>query len=249
MVKDVVIKELEPIREDSTILFGLPDTGLVGVISSNQIMENKKMHYIGSIDSVFFPPMIIIHKGDIMPPTRIYGADGKVYAVVSEIALPANGINRIVDSIVEWLVEKKPKLIVFLGGVPVPNRINIEQPKCYGVPVNAREIELLNTQGIPLLEEGVMVGPYALMLKACKEKNLPALALLSESYANYPDPGAAASAISALNKLVGLNVDIKPLEERAEEIRIKMRDLMRRTNKEMQQVEKSREYELPPLYM
>ena len=94
-----------------------------------------------------------------------------------------------------------------------------------------------------------MVGPYALMLKACKDKNIPAIALLGESFANYPDPGAAAIVIETVNKVLKIDVEVKTLEERAEDIRIKMRDLMRRTSQQMQETEKSREYELPPLYI
>ncbi|MHA1754697.1 MAG: proteasome assembly chaperone family protein [Candidatus Odinarchaeia archaeon] len=249
MSDEIKIKEETKIPEDSIILFGLPDTGLVGVISANHILENKKMRHIGSIDSSYFPPMVVIHEGKITPPTRIYGGFSNIYSIISEIALPVNGINQIVNGIVEWLEEKKPKLVLFLGGIPVPNRINIDQPKCYTIPSNEKTEEIVKSHGLELLVEGVMVGPYALLLKSCREKNIPAIALLGESFANYPDPGAAASIISSLNKLLNIDVDVKSLEESAEEIRIKMRDLMKRTTREMRQAEKSREYELPPLYM
>ncbi|MHA1409308.1 MAG: proteasome assembly chaperone family protein, partial [Candidatus Odinarchaeia archaeon] len=231
------------------IMFGLPDTGLVGVISASHILETKNMEKIGYIDSTYFPPMVIIHKGEIMAPTRIYGKFKNIISIISEITLPFQGINQVVEGILQWLEEKKPQLVLFLGGIPVPNRMNIDSPKCYAVSSNEEATKTIGKAGVELLKEGMMVGPYALLMKGCKERNIPAIALLSEAFANYPDPGAAASVLMNVNKLLDLDIEVKTLEDKAEEIRIKMRDLMKRTSEQMRQTEKSREYELPPLYM
>ena len=72
--------------------------------------------------------------------------------------------------------------------------------------------------------------------------------LLAQAFPQYPDPGAAAAVIDALNRIYGLNVNTKVLEERSEEIRIKARELMRRTYDTMKQMGKSQEYELPLMY-
>lgn len=242
------INEEVKIPDSPVILLGLPDTGLVGVIASAHILEINKLKYLGSIDSIYLPPMIVIHDGEIMAPFRIYGQDN-IVSLISEITLPTAGIGKIVDAITAWLVSKKPRLILFLGGIPAPNRVELEKSNCYAIPTTKEAAKLLETSNVPRLLEGLMVGPYALMLKECKKKNLSSIALLSESYANYPDPGAAASVIEALNKLIGLKLEVESLLKKADEIRINMRDLMRRTSKEMTQADKSREYDLPPLYM
>ncbi|WEU39665.1 MAG: proteasome assembly chaperone family protein [Candidatus Odinarchaeum yellowstonii] len=248
MKKDVEILENAKIPESQIIMLGLPDTGLVGVIATAHILEMNKMEYLGSIDSIYFPPMIVIHNGELMAPMRIYGKDN-IISLVSEITVPVNAISEFVEAIVAWLEEKKPKLVLFLGGLPAPNRLELEKSTCYAIPTTKDLAKLLERSNIPQLVEGVMVGPYALLLKECKKRNIPSIALLSESYANYPDPGAAASVIEALNKILDLNVEVESLLKKADEIRLNMRDLMRRTVKEMKQAEKTREYELPPLYM
>ncbi|MEM2109822.1 MAG: PAC2 family protein [Candidatus Odinarchaeota archaeon] len=248
MEREVEINENAKIPESPIILLGLPDTGLVGVIATAHILEINKPKYLGSIDSIYFPPMIVIHNGEIMAPVRIYG-QGSIVSLISEITLPVNGMDKIVDAIVSWLQEKKPRLVLFLGGIPAPNRMELERSTCYAVPTSSELVKQVEELNIPRLLEGLMVGPYALLLKECKKKGIPSIALLSESYANYPDPGAAASVIETLNKIIDLNVEIESLLKKADEIRINMRDLMRRTAKEMKQAEKSREYELPPLYM
>jgi uncharacterized protein len=249
LVSEIDIKEEKPLPDNPVIMFGLPDTGLVGVIASSHILETKNMKRLGSIDSKFFPPMLIIHKNEIMAPTRIYGEFGNVVSIVSEITLPIKGIEKIIDGILDWLKKKNPKMVLFLGGIPAPNRMEIDNPKCYAVPSNKIAADIINKNGLTPLVEGVMVGHYALFMKACKDKDVPAIALLGEAFANYPDPGSAAIVIENINKLLNLDIDVKSLEEKAEEIRLKMKDLMKRTTQQMQQTDKTREYELPPLYM
>jgi len=46
-----------------------------------------------------------------------------------------------------------------------------------------------------------------------------------------------------------LNVEVKTLLEQAEEIRLKTREIMQRTYKAMQRMQKMQEQELPPMYV
>jgi len=78
---------------------------------------------------------------------------------------------------------------------------------------------------------------------------VPSVILMAQSHSQYPDPGAAASIVSAVNKLLDLNIDVKGLLEQAEEIRLKMRELMQRTSKSMRGMEKAQEQELPAMYV
>jgi predicted ATP-grasp superfamily ATP-dependent carboligase len=55
--------------------------------------------------------------------------------------------------------------------------------------------------------------------------------------------------VTSLNKLLNLSVDVKGLLEQAEEIRLRMRELMQRTSKSMRGMEKAQEQELPAMYV
>jgi uncharacterized protein len=79
-------------------------------------------------------------------------------------------------------------------------------------------------------------------------KNLQNIVLLAQSHYQYPDPGAAAAVINSLNKLLDISVDVQKLLSQAEEIRLKTRELMQRTAKSLQGMEKSQELELPAMY-
>jgi uncharacterized protein len=99
------------------------------------------------------------------------------------------------------------------------------------------------------MEEGFLVGPYALISKQAKIEGVPNLLLMAESYPQYPDPGAAANAISELMKFAPIKIDVKSLTSRSEEIRLSARELMRKTTENMQKMGKSQEYEPPMMYL
>jgi uncharacterized protein len=94
------------------------------------------------------------------------------------------------------------------------------------------------------------VGLKAIFLWESIKQNLPTIALGAESFLEYPDPGAAASVVGALNKLLKLDLDVEALLNRAEELRVRMRDLMRRTQENMRGTgtQAVRELELPPMF-
>jgi len=165
-VEENVIKiiESETIKKDLNLIIGLPDTGLVGVISSTHIVTSEKMKEAATLESRFFPPMIVIHKGHITSPARIY-ARNNLLALISEITIPVAGIYSISESLSNWIKSKEPNLVLLLGGIPVPNRMSIDKPKSYAIITDDKTREIAEKAGIPLLEEGVMVGPYAILMR------------------------------------------------------------------------------------
>jgi uncharacterized protein len=90
-----------------------------------------------------------------------------------------------------------------------------------------------------------MVGPQAILLMRCAQLGIPAVTLLAQCFLNYPDPEAAAEVLKSLDKAAGIKVDLKSLVEKGEEIRLKARDVMRRTQEEMSKTKKTQEYDIP----
>ncbi|MFQ6087194.1 MAG: PAC2 family protein, partial [Candidatus Bathyarchaeia archaeon] len=86
---------------------------------------------------------------------------------------------------------------------------------------------------------------YALLMRYCAERNVPAIALLAEAFYNYPDPEAAAATIREFSKISGLKIDLSKLIEKGEEIRLRARDVMKRTERELGRMKKTQEYDLP----
>ena len=141
--------------------------------------------------------------------------------------------------------EKKVKSIISMGGIPLENRQTINEPEVFGAASDQKLLEFLNNKGLNTMKEGYIVGAQALSMRYSLSKNIPAIAILSQSFYNYPDPQAAAIALKELSKISDTKIDVSKLLEKGEEIRLKARDIMKRTQQEMNKMQKSQEYDLP----
>ena len=134
-------------------------------------------------------------------------------------------------------------------GVGVPNRLEIDKPKVYWIATSKDGAELLEKLNLKKFEEGFLVGPYAVILKECKRRRVSNIVLLAESFLEFPDPAAAAEALKVVANIIGIEVNVQPLIEKAEEIRLKTRELMDHTRRTLTQMKKALEYQLPLTYV
>jgi len=242
--ESVKIVEKKPIPSEATMIIGLPDVGLVGLIATSYLISELNLEEIAYMDSDLLPPVVVLHKGVSHAPLRIYG-NKNLIAVISELAVPAPAIYTIMREIVDWGEAKKVKRIVSMGGIPIESRQSIKEPEVFGAASNQELLDTLSKKGLKIMNEGYIVGPQALSMRYSVSKKVPAIAILAQSFYNYPDPQAAAMALKELSKISDVKVDISKLLEKGEEIRLKARDTMKRTQQEMNRMQKAQEYDLP----
>ena len=246
----VTIVEEKPINNENKykVFIGLPDVGLVGLISAVHITQSWNLENIGYIDSISFPPVVVIHNSEVMHPFRIYSNNKDTIVIMSETVVPPSNLRTLSNAIVTWLTKKDIDSIFLLGGLPVPNRIEIDNPAVYAVFISTKLREMLNRFGIKSLNEGYIAGPYATLLLSLKRKKIDTAYLVSECYRNIPDPGASVKILEIVEQITGRSIKLEELQKDAEAIRLKMRDLMRRTGETMKQMAKMHEGEIPPMY-
>lgn len=242
-----VVEEEKIVYKNPIVIEGLPDVGLVGTIAASYIVEKMNYKEIGYIESDLFPPVMVVHEGKLKNPVRIYGNEG-VIVVLSEVAIPPNAVYPLTSALADWYKGIDAKLVISITGVPVKNRMDIDKPGVSAVGNNEEAMKNLRDKQMELLEEGFIAGTYAIMLRECGKKDLSAISLLAQCFPVYPDPGAAASAIESLEKFFKLRIDIDELMEKAEEIKLKARDLMRQTALSASEMQKGVEQDMPIMY-
>ncbi len=247
MSEEMRIIETKPLDSVKNCLVGMPDTGLTGMIAVSQIVESMKLTEVGYIESDLLPPVMVIHDGEPKVPIRLFG-NSNLTVLTSETPIGTRAIAPLSRSLTDWAAKKKVEMLVSVSGIAVQNRMEIQVPQVFGVATNEKGKKRLKEVEIKVLEEGFMVGPHAMIVRESLSKGLTNLVILAQSHSGYPDPGAAASAINAVNKLLDLEVDVKKLLEDAEEIRVKTRELMQRTSKSLEGMAKGQEQELPAMY-
>jgi uncharacterized protein len=240
------IIESESIPKQAVVINGLPDVGLVGLLAASHIISFLKLHEAGAIESDLLPPMIVLHGGSPKDPMRIFAGNGLV-VIISETVIPSSLIRPLANTLVDWAGENSVRLMVSLGGMAVANRQDIDMPRVFAA-LSTKSVESQLNGAAEVLEEGYIVGAYGLLLRNCAKASIPAITLLAQSHYNYPDPEAAAVTLTAVNRILGLKVDASELLKRGEEIRLRSKDMMHRTHEEMNKMNKSHEYDLPPLY-
>jgi len=242
-----IVEEAGVVHKSPIVIEGLPDVGLVGTIAASYIVEKMDYAKIGYVESDLFSPIMVVHDGKLHNPFRLYGNE-QVVVVLSETVILPDAVYPMTRALTDWFKVIGAELVISVTGLPAKNRIDIEKPEVFGVADNDAAVKKLKDKEIELLEEGFIAGTYAIMLRECKKRSLNAISLLGQCFPVYPDPGAAASAIKALDKFVPLGIDVSDLIEKEEEIKVKARDLMRQTTLSSQQMQKSAEQDMPIMY-
>ncbi|MBI2184721.1 MAG: proteasome assembly chaperone family protein [Thaumarchaeota archaeon] len=244
-----IIDVRKPSSDRPIVVEGLPDVGLVGALAASHLVDELGLEEVAHVESSLLPPVMVLHKGVLSDPIRILG-NGKapILVLMSEVAIPPYFVHGLAETVVGWLVGKKVSTLISLGGIPAQNRVDIETPSVFGVANGDQARDSLTKANVEVMQEGFIAGAYALLLKNCRRNNIPAMALLAQAHLNYPDPGAAASVLQVLNNILDLKVNVGVLLQKADELRLRTRDLMRQAQKTIQGMGKMSEQEIPLMY-
>jgi uncharacterized protein len=242
--EEVKIIERKEIPRDAVMLFGFPDVGLVGVIAASHLISELNLTEVAYLDSRLLPPLIVLHDGLPHSPIRIFG-NHEILLAVSETAISADTIYPIMHTLIDWGRNKNVKKMISMSGIPVQDRQDIKKLKVFAAASSPEILKMVQDKGVQVLKEGYMVGPQAIMMQYCAKTDVPAITLLAQCFFNYPDPEAAAELLKELTNVAGIKVDVSKLLEKGEEIRLRARDVMRRTQQEMSKMKKNREYDIP----
>jgi len=202
----------------STVLMGFPGSGLVGSIALQYMVDQLNFEQIGSINSKYFPPLAMMNKGVINVPVRVY-EKSNISAIVADIPIHPMICYEVANGIMDWLEPFAVREVVTIAGIIT----NEPEKRVFGVASSEEALQRIQDSTI-VLPIGSISGIASSILTECKIRNIPAFGLLGETI-NAPDPRASAATIEVLNKMYGMNLDVQPLIEQAEEIESTMQKL------------------------
>ena len=244
MAEEVKIVEKSKVPSGATLIFGFPDVGLVGVIAASHLIDELNLSEIAYVESKLLPPVIVLHEGLPHSSIRIFG-DDKLLLTISEVPIPIDVIYPLMDTLIDWSISKNVKMMISLGGIPLQDRQDATELKAFAAASTPEALKIAQDKNVEALTEGYLVGPQAIMLQRAAKAGTPALALLAQCFYNYPDPEAAAEVLKELGKITDVKVNVAKLLEKGEEIRLRARDVMKRTQEEMSKMKKGQELDIP----
>lgn len=192
-----------------TLIEGFPGMGLVGTIGAKYLAEKMKFEEIGFIDTNIFIPIIRIHEGTPVNPSRIYiNREKKLAIVISEQIIPKYYTEKMAKAIVEWIEENNFARLISLEGINAGEK---GQGKIYGIASNPKSLELLKKFNVQPIKEGITTGITSLiLLQLKKDENFEAISLLGNVNLQA-DYKAAATILKKLSELLELKIDTDPL--------------------------------------
>ena len=199
-----------------TLIEGFPGMGLVGTIAVKFLSEKLGCREVGYIDSNIFVPIIRVHDGLPVHPSRIYAdSKHKIVVLVSEQIVPQPFVDKLSKAIVDWIQKKKIKRVISLSGI----RAMADKPVkeiIYGIASDEESKKMLKQHKVEIIKDGITSGITALMMLEFKDRAIEAFSLLGnvEIAADYK---AAAALVEKLNEMFGLKIDVKPLLKEAKD--------------------------------
>jgi uncharacterized protein len=211
--------------QNVTIIGGFPGFGLVGIISSEYLIDHLNAEKIGYIWFSEMNPMIAIHDSKIVEPFGIFYSK-KYNLIILHAITNVSGMEwKIANAVVELSKKLKAKEIICIEGI---NSVNAKNGGEYYFYSNKNK-KMWERIGVENMKEGVVVGPTAsLMLKL---ERLPISCIFAETQLNLPDSRAAAKIIKALDNYLGLKIDYKPLLKKAELFEAKLKNILENAKK------------------
>jgi uncharacterized protein len=209
-----------------TFIEGFPGVGLVGPMAISYIIDKLGMSYIGYMQSSDFPPLISIHNYKPLPSVRVYASKKyKIVTIFAEFPIPVNITYDVAEAVYKVIKLNGIAKLVSIGGMPVQVPDNktvfavVSDDKC------AKEVQ---QQGIKAVPEGVSAGVSGQLLLKAASDNIPAIDILVPVDKNMIDPIYAELAITYINKLAKLDIDVQELEKESKEVQTKVREILKK---------------------
>ncbi|WP_248896626.1 proteasome assembly chaperone family protein [Haloplanus halobius] len=219
------MERIEILRDDvsldsPTLIEGLPGVGLVGKLATDHLSETLDMVHYANVHCERLPPVATYQEEryDLATPVRLYAdPERDLLALRSDVPVSPEAALEFGDCFEGWPASDET-LPIYLSGLG-EEREETASPSMYGIGTGGMG-ERLEAEGIaPPPESGLVSGPTGALLSRAVRDDDEALGLVVECDPRFPDPESAAKLIQeGISPLLGIDVPVTELTERAEEI-------------------------------
>src|SRR5213596_2874493 len=206
------------------LIAGLPDSGRVAKIVLDQLVKTLKATPLGYLYSDYLPPRLLLKPdgtADLMKHEIFYwinkdsGPDLVLYTGDAQPILP-EGAFRLSEAVVD-LAERLGVGTLITVGAFITGRIS-DNPKVYGAASESDLVKELKALDVQIIDSGAVTWMNGLIPGLAKVRNLKGLFLSGETSGFMVDPRAAMIILRVLVRKLGLQIEMKELEEQAKEI-------------------------------
>ncbi len=244
------VREVAKTRiRDPFLIEGLPGLGMVGRIATRYLAKQLKAQRLAFLYSPHFPYYVIVNrKGN----ARLLRGDfhywnsplenDLIFFTGDSQAQTIEGQYEIAETILSFASKYRVEAIFTLGGF---RKETSKTPRVFATATDDAIMEKAIKAGATQSPPGnPIVGTAGLLIGMAKFKRLPALCLLGETRGYLPDPKAAKSILTVLQKMLRIPVSLEELDKevaKADRILEKMRQIEARRETYAKKMRRSEE--------
>ncbi len=214
-----------PAVKDPVFVEGLPGVGNVGKLAAQHLVDALGATLWFDVFSHDFPPQVTIEPNGTVRLVRnqIWVAPGKEQDLVLLTGdyqpLSSAGQFALVEGVLDILEPLGCKRMFTLGGYGLGT--SIDDPGVMGAAMDEAMVEELTGHGVTFQEDepsGGIIGASGLFLGLGIERGMTGACLMGETSGYMVDPAAARAVLRVLGAVLGREIDMSDLEEKASEI-------------------------------
>ena len=195
---------------------------MVGAIAAEYLLQHLDAKLIGKIIIDKTPPLVAIHDGKLIEPFSIYYSKKQNIVIVHSIVATPGSEWELAEAVAGLCNSLNAKEIISLEGIGSTEAS--ADSRTYYYSRSSTMEKALKTAKILPLKEGIIMGQTSALL--VKTDVTPISCIFAETHSNLPDSKAAAEVIKALDAILGLKVDYKPLLKVAAQFEGKIKGIM-----------------------
>jgi len=219
-IKEVTLK-------DPILVEGLPGVGHVGKLVADHMVEELHAEKIMEIYSPHFPPQVMVREDGTIRQVRneiyaYHGKDGEpdLLILIGDYQSATNEGHYELCSVFLDIAESfHVKRIYALGGYGTGQFV--DKPTVMGAATSEALVEEMKAQGVVFHENepgGGIIGVSGLLLGLGALRGLEAVCLMGVTSGYLVDPKAASEVLATLSSILGIEVGMQALQDRAEEM-------------------------------
>ncbi len=219
-MKNTFVREFSKVELKSPILVeGLPGLGLVGKIAIRHVVKQLKAERFAYLYSPHFPYFVLVSKkGNVrlLRGTFYFSRDKArendlILFTGDSQAQTIEGQYEISDSILDFAKQHGVETIITIGGYRTEAK---DKPKVIAAATSPRLLDKGIKAGAEVSSTASpIVGTAGLILGMAHLTKTGALCLLGETRGYLPDPKSARSVLEVLQELIGVDLNVKAMDE------------------------------------
>ncbi len=224
--------------KNPVLVAGLPGIGLVGKLAVDYMVKELKAEKIAELYSPHFPHQVIMQKNGVcrMLKNRFYLIREKKQSIIvltgDVQAITSEAQYEVCGKILEYFRSIGGRTIYTLGGYGTGRTPT--HPKVFGSATHKKLIPEYKKHGLIFGEtHGSIIGVAGLLLGMGKIKGMGGVCLMGETHGAFADAKSAKAVLESLSKLLGINMNLSKMDERAKESEMFMKKMENEAQKQL----------------